>query len=386
MAKHKRHGGGGALYNPRQVLSGGGLRRGARALTRLTIKPQTGAYRRLSAELRGEQGAEALGLAHLGQRTTGTVSDTYRNLAQSQAEEIARQSALGGLLQQNVGSNVQASQAALQGQQGGELGSYLQSAALRGAPGGGVAQQQLAALVAAQSQRQAGDSVAQQNFAASQAGSFSGLQAGMASASQMQGATAQADIQRDTANRIAESDLKYGQDIREAQGKLAEAKALKGSTQVQNLTTLREQERNYLLGKAATRQRAQAAKLGAQTSAAQLAEAHRHNVAGERTARQNARTSRQRARTYRYSTHHPHSSGSSGSGPGHHHNLAEKAILNSFHNVSGVYGNIPKSGSRRYAAFIQDVQQDVGADAPNRPWVREMIKQLAHKKRKHQGK
>lgn len=254
-----------AGLDPKKPLDINQMIRVARAEGRLQTLPQIHAYKRLAKELRGEKRAEAKGYERLGRRTSKSVGSVYHSLAQEEAQNLASQQAIGNQLVTSQAQTGAAFGKGLAQGQSAQLGNYERSRAATGAPAGGQAQQQLAQIVAAQQSSAAADAKAAQGLAVSQAASSSQLAGGLAGSAALQGATAQAGIKTSILGRIAESNMKYGQDIREAKGKAADAKATKGAAVVQALQALRGQEQQYLLGKAATRQNAQAAKLSAQT-------------------------------------------------------------------------------------------------------------------------
>jgi hypothetical protein len=234
-----------------QALNGKDLRQAARALTMLEVRPQVKGYALLAKQLHNERETEAKGLGALGSHLQGNVKDVYHNIAASEAQNLANQQALAS------GLNVQSAQIAQQGQQNltdmqkGQLGDLTAGLAIRGAPGGGSAQQELANAVAQQQAGQSANSQAAQQFAAQQGAGYGQLAAAMAGSAQMQGGASVGAIGRDVTNRIAESNMKYGQSIQDARQKLAEAKASKGATFVKNLLGLREGEQKFLLGKQA---------------------------------------------------------------------------------------------------------------------------------------
>lgn len=251
------HGGSGmaralkSLLNPNEVHSGKDLMNVARSLTRLDLKPQQKAYQRLIKEIRGQSTADTLGLQNLGKDASGKVAGAYLGADKGAAQAQLNSAALGGMLNNQVAGINQQATADQQATQTGELGGHMEAMALRGAPGGGQAQQQLQALVEQQAGRTAAESQAGGNFAAALGANYTGLSGGMRQAGQLQGAERQGDIAQSIASRIAEQKLGAGQDIREALGKLAETRALKGDTLTKYLTEAIERERDFSLGKKA---------------------------------------------------------------------------------------------------------------------------------------
>lgn len=276
-------------YNPYAVLSslesgdllsGKDLTRAARALTALEIRPQVRGYKQLASQLRSEREMEAKGLGALGTRLQGGVTDVYKNIASAEAQGLANQQALGQGLVTQSGAIAQTGAQDLRAMQGGEVGDYTKALALRGAPGGGSAQQDLANAVAAQQANQSANSQAAQQAAASQATGYSQLASGLAGSAQLQGGAAVAGIGRDILSRTAESNQKYGEGIQTALGKAGDARALKGSTFIKNLLELRGGEQKYQLGRAAVRGERQANQLGKEQLAEDKRQANMSNQLG----------------------------------------------------------------------------------------------------------
>jgi hypothetical protein len=150
--------------------------------------------------------------------------------------------------------------------QQGALGENTAALSLRGAPGGGAAQAQLAQTVAGQQGAQANTAQSAQQFAAQQGASFAGLSNAIAASTQGQGASARAGVGRETASRINKSNREYDTNIQTTLGKLADVKASKGSTMVKNLLELQGNERKFMLGKQAVQ--GEKEKLAADSAAA----------------------------------------------------------------------------------------------------------------------
>lgn len=236
-----------------KVLTGKDLNTAARALTALELRPQLHGYKQLANQLHTERDTEEAGFGRLGSELQGNVSDVYKNIATSEAEGLARQQSLGQMMNQQSGQIAQQGSQDLAAMQTGQLGDYTKALEMRGAPGGGSAQQELASAVAAQQASQSANSQAAQQFAGAQAASFGSLGAGLAGAGQLQGGEAVSGIGRDVLSRTAASNLKYNEGIQTALGKLADVKALKGATMVKNLLDLRGGEQKFALGQAAVR-------------------------------------------------------------------------------------------------------------------------------------
>jgi hypothetical protein len=266
MKRRKAGGGAGQLWNPQATLSGRKLKRASSKLTDYELNPQISGYRRVADELSSERGAAQTGLEQLGSRLGSNVASSYQGLAQAEAQNVARQSAIKNMLTQNSqGIANQAQQQQDTGQQG-QLGGYMEGLQARGAQGGGQAQQALADMVAAQRARLATTNAAAQQTAVSQGAGATSFAANQAAANQQRGTEAQTTLQNTIGSRVGESNLRYGQDIRDTLGKLSDAQALRGSTRVKNLMDLRKSERDYILGQGAIGQRSQSAKLSAATT------------------------------------------------------------------------------------------------------------------------
>lgn len=284
MARRKKKGLG-PLYNPSAMLGGRKLKGAAKKLTKLEIGPQARSYERLAQQLAQQGQQVGTGLQALGDRTSGVVQNTYKNLATSVAENLARQKAIGETLQSRLaGVGSQAGQE-LGTQQGAALGSYIQGLGLKGAPGGGAAQQALAERAQAEQARQQQAAAAANQYGAMSAGAYNAYAAGQGAAQQQRGGESVAAIQRDIANRIAQGNLTTSQNVQEALGKATDIRALKGPTMLKNLLALREGERTFGLNQ-------QAANLNAakfQASLAQNAVENKRSKERNRTSRQNAK-------------------------------------------------------------------------------------------------
>lgn len=235
----------GKLLTPKQ------LKRAARAITALEVRPQVKGYGRLANELTNERETEAKGLGALGTQLQSGVGDVYKNIAQSEAQSLASQQALANQLNQTTAGIVSQGQQDLTAMQNTQTQGVADALAARGAPTGGGAQQELAAAVAAQQANQSANSQASQQFAAQQGAAGSNFLSSLAGSTQMQGGAAVGGIGQTVIGRIAKSNREYGGDIREALAKKAEAKASKGSLFAKNLLGLRGEEQKFKLGEQA---------------------------------------------------------------------------------------------------------------------------------------
>lgn len=270
-----------------KVLTPQQLARGARALTVLETRPEIHGYKQIAKQLGQERDLQSQGLENLGKRTSGNVSSVYKDIAASEAQNLARQQALGEQFNNQAKSIASEGSQSLVGMQKGVLGDEAAQQQLRGAPGGGEAQQALANAVAAQQAHQAQDAEASRNYAASQAASYNALGMGMAGATQMQGGETVGQIGRDIIGRTAESNQKFNANIQTALGKLSEAKASFGPKETKNLLALREGENKLRLGQEAVQ--GNKAKLGLEGQ--KLREEQRQNSISNKISQQNANTS-----------------------------------------------------------------------------------------------
>lgn len=249
------------------VLSPKQMRAAANALTVLETRPEIHGYKEIATQLGKQRDAASAGLAALGTRTSGQVSDVYTNIAAQAQQQLATQQALAQRLGQEAAAiNAQGAQG-LEATQEGAVGALNANIAARGGAGGGSAQQALSDAVAAQRAQQAQEGQAAQQFALSQGAATTGLLAGMAGATQARGGEAIGQIGRDIASRTADSNMKFNENIQTAMGKLAEAKASRGAKKVKNLLELRGAEQKHELGKAAVASEKQKLQLEQQENA-----------------------------------------------------------------------------------------------------------------------
>ena len=111
-------------FDPNKPLTGKDMAQAARALTVLETRPVIHGYKGIIREEEKAKSAEAEGLGKLGERTSGNVSDTYKNIAASEAETLARQSALGKQLTTGSANIARTGNQELAGMQKGALGGY----------------------------------------------------------------------------------------------------------------------------------------------------------------------------------------------------------------------------------------------------------------------
>lgn len=274
-------------FEPGKIHTGQELGREAHALTALETRPLIHGYKELATQLNEQRNATDKGLSGLGARTMGNVSDVYQNIAQSEAQNLARQQALGSQLSSTSAGIAKAGGEELTNTQTGALGDYEKQLEMRGAPAGGGAQEALAKAVASQQATQSADSQAAQQFANVQGGSYGALAGAMAGSTQMQGGEAIGGIGRDVVNRVGESDLKFNQSAQSAMSKLGEAKAAYGPTFTKNLAALTGEERKFILGKNAVQ--GAKAKLGLEGE--KLTAAEKQNAVANKIAQEKANAS-----------------------------------------------------------------------------------------------
>lgn len=283
------------VLNPKQ------LNAAARALTVLETRPEIRGYHQIAGQLNQEKQREAAGLTKLAGRTEDAVGGVYKNIAESEAANLARQQSLGSSLSQQSASIAQQGTQALAGMQQGALGDYESQLQMRGAPGAGGAQQALANAVASQQAQQSTDSQASQQLANQTGADYSNYGRALADSTQMQGGAAIGAIGQGAVNRIGESNAKYNTNIQTARGKLGEAKASFGSKYVKNALGLREGEQKFLLGEQATR-------TNKQKLAAEIAQNSASNAINQQKANaesQSAGASALNAATDAFKAHHP---------------------------------------------------------------------------------
>lgn len=250
-----------------KLLTGKQLRQAARAITALEVRPQVKGYARLASQLTQEREAEAKGLGKLGTQLQSGVGDVYKSIAASEAQSLATQQAMANQLTQTTAGIAQQGQQSLTAMQNTQTQGVESSLAARGAPGGGTAQQELAAAVASQQASQSANSQASQQFAAQQGASTGNFLTNLASATQQQGGAAAGGIGQTVIGRIAKSNREYGGDIRDTLAKEAEAKASKGSLMVKNYLGLRGEEQKFKLGEQAVMSEKQKLALAKQEAA-----------------------------------------------------------------------------------------------------------------------
>lgn len=250
-----------------KLLSGKDLARAARAISVLETRPQIRGYSLLANQLVGDRESEAKGLGALGTQLQTGVGNVYKNIAQSEAQSLATQQALANQLNTTSAGIAQQGTQDLTAMQNTQTQGVTDALTARGAPGGGTAQQELSAAVAAQQGAQGANSQASQQFAAQQGAGSTQLAAQMAGATQMQGGAAVGGIGQTVIGRIAKSGKEYGQSIQEARSKLAEAKANRGASYVKNLLGLRGEEQKFKLGEQAVMSEKQKLALAGQEAA-----------------------------------------------------------------------------------------------------------------------
>jgi hypothetical protein len=167
---------------------------------------------------------------------------------------------------------------------------------------------------------------------------------------------AQRDIRSTIASRVAQTKLEAGQDIREALGKRADARALRGSIMLKHLSELTESERDFILGQAAVKNDSKSIRADARNdradnalTAAQQAETARHNRATERTSRHNA------------SHNGSGSSGGSGSGGNENQQERKKDKKQAYSAAQTIgQGESAETIKRTFSAFVDEIHDRTG--------------------------
>lgn len=236
------------LYHPDKMLKGKKLYKAANELTRVELRPALQGYKRQGAAIERDRQASEKGLYGLGAATGAQTAGAYDTLRGASDQNVARQQALAGLLNQDTSRINNEAASNLQGMQTGQLGGITEALSARNVdPGGSAAQAALAQQAQAQQQAASQNAQARGAFASAQGGALTGLAAGSAYAGQQQGAEAQRDIASMIAERIAESNQTHREAGLEALGKRKDTKALYGPTRLKNLLQLRGSERDYQL-------------------------------------------------------------------------------------------------------------------------------------------
>jgi hypothetical protein len=370
------------FLDPSKPLRGQDLLRAAKAEARIQTAPQVHGYQRLAKELGREKRFEAKGLNTLGRKTARSVGNVYDTLANQAQQNLATQAALGNQLIAQTGQRGQQAGQELAQSQAEQLGGLARQGADQGSP----AQTQLAQIVASQKAAAANDAKAAQAFASSQAVGSAQLSGNLATSSLLQGASQQAGIKNTILNRVAESDLKYGQDIREARGKAADARALKGSQIASALQTLRGQEQQFILGKMATKQRAQAAQLSAATSAANSRRTARSSAASRRS--ENRRSRRTARETHRHNLATEHSGQGQNRSDRHQAQRQREHFRHAIkHLANPVIGKKPASfWNPKHVADLEHYIRTQGSFGPNEVnLVAKIVHNLIHKGGKKHG-
>lgn len=360
-----------------KVLTGKQLNQAARALTALEVRPQLRGYKQLANQLTRERNEETAGLGKLGTALQGNVGDVYKNIGAANAQGLAGQQAIAGMLNQQ-GAQISAQGAdQLQKMQAGAVGDYTQGLAARNSPVGGSAQQALSEAVAGQQAAQTANTGAAQRFAANQGAGNVALQAQLAGAAQMQGGAAVGGIGRDIVGRVGASNQKYGENIQSALGKLAEVKATKGAAFNKNLLSLREGEQKFLLGEQATRTNKE--KLAAEKE--QNAAANAINQQKANASSTSATASLINAQTSRWESQHP---GASNNERAKHRQEVKHEIREVHSLIPGVIAEFgaPPKGPKQLNLFMAKMNSKASADPivvqrVLRNWERE--RRLPHK-------
>jgi hypothetical protein len=361
----------------------------ARAISVLETRPAIHGYKEIAKQLAGERESTAKGLGTLGSGLQGGVTDVYKNIAESEAQNLARQSQLGQQLNQQSASIATSGAKQLAGMQEGALGDYEKQLEMRGAPGGGGAQQQLANAVASQQATQNADSQAAQQFAASQGSSYGALASQMAGAAQMQGGAAVGQIGRDILSRVGQSNQKYNENIQTALGKLGEAKASYGPTFAKNLGVVHGEQQKFRLGQEAVQgNKAQLAAEKEQAAAANKTKQGENATANKQQQFENA-VELKKLGLAQWEAHHPNASSSET-------HKAAKALQKEVSNVKSIIGQLvgeakaaEKEGHKgiagNFAAYVANANKILGEEQAEPQVIRRVLKHWWVNKAKQQG-
>lgn len=234
------------IYNPLQNLSGADLKRMAEAITRAQTSGGLRAANEQISSLQRNRDTDVGNLTRLGDQATGNVSSYYRSLAKAEAENHARQQALGAKLGTDVNQSG-ATAAQNIANTGQAANAQLQQPS--------SARDELQAMIAAQSGRQSREQQALSAQASGQGAGFSALSQAMAQSNQTRGATNVSNIARQTLGGVQKTQQTYGEDIRKAIADRAGISLDAADKLLANLSDLTAAERQYSLGQGALGQK-----------------------------------------------------------------------------------------------------------------------------------
>lgn len=231
------------IWNPLVQLSGKKLRKLAIALTNAEVNPQQRALTNQIKALQGARNTDVGNLERLGTQATGNISSYYKSLAESEAQNLFRQKAIGGRARQEVSDA--GTQANAQITQAGQTANQN----LQNSPS--AARDQLQAMIAAQQGRQSREQQTLASAASGQSANYEGLLQAMAQSNQSRGATNVSNTSRQSLADIAKTQGMYNTDIQKALSQRAGLSSDASALLMKNLSNLRGGEREFFLGKGA---------------------------------------------------------------------------------------------------------------------------------------
>lgn len=238
------------IYDPANSLKGKELRKLARRLTTLQTRAPARAYTRQANSLRDVLSDQIASQLSLGKQATTNVAGFYNQLAQAEAQNLARQEALGARLRADVGTAGTQAQEGIQS--AGEAGvQRLDEDALKRLSTPSRARDELQQMIAQQQGFAAQNQQGLNATAAGQSADWESAMGVLAQANQMRGGQNLTDIQREVVNRISELQQSFTPDIKGALGQAADVRASRGDIRAQLLRQLTGEEREFGLSKAA---------------------------------------------------------------------------------------------------------------------------------------
>jgi hypothetical protein len=239
------------LLEPGEVLRGKDLQRTAQSIVDRQTGSETRAYGR-QADLLGQVlGRQTGDVQRLGAFATGRVDDYYKKLAEAERGNVATQTELSNRLQWDTGvstANTQARLSEIEGEAQQRMAddplSQFQTVPSK-------AREELQQIIAEQKGYATREGEALNRTAASQGKGWESIASNMATANQARGGETIGALQREVGQRQADLQNQYGPEIAEALANQADSKKSAADLLRETLYTLRGQEREHLLSKAA---------------------------------------------------------------------------------------------------------------------------------------
>ncbi len=242
-----------AQYDYTLPLSEKDLKKSVKSQVNAQIKPVVSAYQNQADVLKKLMGMQTKGLEGYGKAATGKIEGYYNALVNDEAQKIAQQGVIG----QRAVSGVQGARATTT--QALSDASTRADQAMAADPTAQYqvqpsdARAELQAKIAEQQGLAAREGQALEGQANNMAGSWNNIIQGISHSSQTRLGGDIADLKRDVLGKIAETQMDYAPDIRDALAKVAEAKSSRGDIKRNTLNELIDRERNYGLSRAALR-------------------------------------------------------------------------------------------------------------------------------------